>query len=70
MPITDSGACRSVEGTTLDNPKHVGHSLPKQETISNRVLAPEDLDIWEGVWVSLHHRPVFDDLVGLNPEQS
>jgi hypothetical protein len=30
MPITNSGACRSVEGATLDNPKHVGHSLPKQ----------------------------------------
>jgi hypothetical protein len=45
MPISDSGACRSAipeyadhyframpinKGTTLDNRKHVGHSLPKQ----------------------------------------
>jgi hypothetical protein len=45
MPISDSGACRSPipayadhyframpinKGTTLDNPKHVGHSLPKR----------------------------------------
>jgi hypothetical protein len=30
MPITISGLCRSIEGTTLDKPKHVGHSLPKK----------------------------------------
>jgi hypothetical protein len=38
MPITDSGACRSLfpndgdqlKGTTLDNPKDMGHALPRK----------------------------------------